>query len=150
YPAFHAAVIYVEHTLGIKLVTDAIQYEEPFSKVVTYIVIICLLILAALIMGRIYYHVIQPKGLEKLHLKIKQELYDKASRIDLACYDNPDYYNEFVLSIQEVQNRVQKTIEYLNNMSSNLVYVIMVSGFFILMDATGLIFVAVAIISTLF
>ncbi len=150
YPAFHAAVIYVEHTLGIKLVTDAIQYQEPFSKVVTYIVIICLFILAAVVMGRIYYHVIQPKGLEKLHLKIKQELYEKASRIDLACYDNPDYYNEFVLSIQEVQNRVQKTIEYLNNLSSNLVYVIMVSGFFILMDATGLIFVAVAVISTLF
>jgi ATP-binding cassette, subfamily B, bacterial len=150
YPAFHAAVIYVEHTLGIKLVTDAIQYEEPFSKVVTYIVIICLFILAALVMGRIYYHVIQPKGLEKLHLKIKQELYDKAAQIDLACYDDPDYYNEFVLSIQEVQNRVQKTIEYLNNMSSNLVYVIMVSGFFILMDATGLIFVAASVISTLF
>jgi len=150
YPAFHAAVVYVEHTLGIKLVTDAIQYDEPFSKVVTYIVIICLFIIAALIMGRIYYHVIQPKGLEKLHLKIKSELYEKAAKIDLACYDNPEYYNEFVLGIQEVQNRVQKTIEYLNNLSSNLVNVIMVSGFFILMDAAGLLFVAASIVSTLF
>jgi len=150
YPAFHAGVVYVEHTLGIKLITDAIQYGEPFSKVVTYIVIICLFILAALVMGRIYYHVIQPKGLEKLNLKIKSELYEKAARIDLACYDNPDYYNEFVLSIQEVQNRVQKTTEYLNNLSSNLVNVMMVSGFFILMDAAGLLFVAASIVSTLF
>jgi len=149
YPAFHAAVIYVEHTLGIKLVTDAIQYNKPFSIVIYYMIAICTLIIAAIVMARIYYHNYHPKGLEKLNLKIKEDLYKKAAQIDLSCYDNPDYYNEFVLSISEVQNRVKNMIDYMNNLSSNVTYVIFVSGFFILMDKIGLLFVAVAIVSGL-
>src|SRR5690606_21600232 len=106
-------------------------------------IFICILILISLLLGRIYWHVLQPKGMEKLNLKIKADLYDKAARIDLACYDDPDYYNEFVLSIQEVQNRVGKMIDYLYHVSGNITYVVMISGFFLIMDKVGLIFVAV-------
>src|SRR5690606_15918886 len=93
---------------------------------------------------RVYYHVLQPKGLEKLNLKIKEELYAKAARTDLACYDDPDYYNEFVLSVGEVQRRAGETIDYVNKISSNITTVIFVSGFFLLQDRVGMVFVAAA------
>src|SRR5690606_23951172 len=138
YPAFHAAVIYVEHTLGIMFVTDAIQFGKPFADVVLLISVIALLVLIAVALGRVYYHVLQPKGLEKLNLKIKEELYAKAARTDLACYDDPDYYNEFVLSVGEVQRRAGETNDYVNKISSNITTVIFVSGFFLLQDRVGM------------
>lgn len=149
YPSFQAFVVYFERTLGIKFITDAIQYNEPFSKVVYYMIFICTLILVSLLLNKVYWHVLLPKGMEKLNFKIKSDLYDKASRIDLACYDDPNYYNEFVLSIQEVQNRVSKMIDFLYNVWGNVAYVVVITGFFLITDIIGLIFAAVSLISTL-
>lgn len=146
---YHTIVIYIEHTLGIKLITDAIQYGEPFSKVIAYIILICLLVALALIMNSYCSTHIEPKGLEKLYKSIRAELYEKASHIDLACYDNPDYYNEFILSLNEVQTRVKNTIEYVKKLLANVTLLFIVGGFFLFMDKVGLIFVTVSIVSAL-
>ncbi|WEK56222.1 MAG: ABC transporter ATP-binding protein [Candidatus Cohnella colombiensis] len=150
YNAFQSIVIYIEHTLGIKYITDAIQYHKPFSKVIQYIIFICVLIIVSIALGRWFWHVIQAKGLEKLNLALKTELYEKAAAIDLACYDDPEYYNEFVLSINEVNNQIKKLIDQLSKLCSSVALLFVVGGFFLFMDKVGLIFVAVVVISTLF
>ncbi len=35
----------------------------------------------------------------KLYKALKEKMYEKAAELDLSCYDNPQYYNEFVLAV---------------------------------------------------
>ena len=37
-----------------------------------------------------------PQGQKKLNADMNRVLYDKAAALDLACYDSPDFYNDFV------------------------------------------------------
>lgn len=149
YYAFHAVIVFIEHTLGIKLITDAIQYQKPFSLVIQYILLITALLCVSMVMGRIYFHSLMPKQQEKLYRKMRMDLYSKASKMDLACYDNPDYYNEFVLSINEVQTRIKNTTDYLGSLSTALAQIAVAGGFFFFMDKVGLIFVLVSLGSSL-
>jgi hypothetical protein len=36
-------------------------------------------------------------------------MYERAKELDLECYDNPDYYNEFVLSLSEADKSITRT-----------------------------------------
>lgn len=150
YAFYHAFVVFVEHTIGIKLIFDAIQYKEPFSKVLIYIIIISVLLFLMFLSGRLYYHIIQVRGREKLLKAFRTYLYEKATKTDLACYDNPEYYNDFVLSINEVRTRVNNMIDYLYVLCTFLAQIIVISGFFFILDKVGLIFVAVSLFSSIF
>jgi len=150
YAFIHAVIVFTEHTIGIKLIFDAIQNKEPFSKVLIFIIIITVLLLFMLLSGRLYYHIIQVRGREKLLKTFRSSLYEKATKTDLACYDNPDYYNDFVLSINEVRTRVNNMIDYLYVLCTFLTQVFLISGFFFIYDKIGLIFVALSLFTSIF
>ena len=42
-------------------------------------------------------------------------LYEKARNVDLSCYDDPDFYNEQVLAISEVDKQIEKVLEFVRN-----------------------------------
>ena len=47
---------------------------------------------------------------QKLRLKLHKELFIKAQKIDLSCYDDPEYYNDFVWAMQEADQRLAQTV----------------------------------------
>lgn len=149
YATLHAIIVFIEHTIGIKLIFDAIQFKKPFSVVLTYIAIITGLLILLLLFGSIYYHFIQIRGREKMLKALREDLYAKAVKTDLACYDNPDYYNDFVLSINEIRVRANNMIDYLHVLFTFVTQVFMITGLFLLLDKVGLIFVAVSLISSI-
>ena len=89
----------------------------------------------------LYTQYIQLNAKEKLHKNMQMELFQKAVQIDLSCYDNPEYYNEFVWSISEATNRVDKTMEYLYKFCENISIILTTGTLFLLFNKVGLIFV---------
>lgn len=146
YPFLGAIVVFFEHTYCIKYLTDTIQYKGPFSDVVTYISVISVIVALKILCGIFYTQYIQLNSKEKLHKNIQMELFQKAVQIDLSCYDNPEYYNEFVWSISEATNRVDKTIEYLYKFCENLGVILTTGTLFLLLNKVGLIFVIMSFV----
>lgn len=146
YPFLGAIVVFFEHTYCIKYLTDTIQYKGPFSDVVTYISVISVIVALKILCGIFYTQYIQLNSKEKLHKNIQMELFQKAVQIDLSCYDDPEYYNEFVWSISEATNRVDKTIEYLYKFCENLGVILTTGTLFLLLNKVGLIFVIMSFV----
>lgn len=48
---------------------------------------------------------------EKLHLKMHEELFVKAQQLDLACFDDPAFYNDFVWAMDESQRRAVQVVQ---------------------------------------
>lgn len=147
-PALGQVEVFIEHIVGIKFVTDTIQYGQPFSKVLNYIIIVSIFIALTFIVGEIYNQSIMPKGMEKLHKALRMELYEKAVKMDLACYDNPDYYNEFVFSLNEATNRMDKTMNFASEISIYTTVLLTTGTFFMLFNKLGLFFVLVSFFSS--
>ena len=82
----------------------------------------------------------------RLYRALKEQMFKKASEIDLYCYDDPKYYNDFVLSVSESEAAIDRFLELLN-MAVQSVTVLLTTGIFYLMtDPAGILFVLASFI----
>lgn len=149
YPVVNRVEVFIEHTVGIKYITDLIQFGEPFSKALTYIIWVTIFIAATFVVEGVYYQSIQLKGREKLHKNLRMLLYEKATKMDLACYDEPGYYNEFVFSLNEAANRMDKTTDYAGQFCGAVAVVFTTGTFILVFDPLGLLFVIASVVASI-
>lgn len=142
-------VVFFEHTYCIKFITDTIQYHGSFNNVVLYIAVISAVNVLKLLMNNYYYKYVQLKAKEKIHKNLRMELFDKAVKLDLACYDNPEYYNDFVWSVSEAANRTDQTLDYIMLLADCITAVCTTGILFIILNKTGLIFILISFILTM-
>ncbi len=111
--------------LFTKKLVQEITDGNTFSTICTIIIIWCIvyLILRFLIIStdnyfRPIYTKVLLKGLEKY-------LYDKAAKVDIECYDNAEYYNEFIWA---TNNSGETVTSACNSIGAFLGYILQISG----------------------
>ena len=147
YDAFrYQGVIFLEHVLGIRYVLRCAEFHEPFSKALFYIGMILLMNILQIIPDGFFIYGWQFKYKPRLYRALKEQMFQKASKIDLYCYDDPAYYNDFVLSVSESEAAIDRFLELLN-MTVQAITVLFTTGIFYLMtDPIGIAFVFVSFI----
>ena len=147
YDAFrYQGVIFLEHVLGIRYVLRCAEFHEPFTKALFYIGLILLLNILQIIPDGFFIYGWQFKYKPRLYRALKEQMFKKASEIDLYCYDDPAYYNDFVLSVSESEAAIDRFLELLN-MTVQAITVLFTTGIFYLMtDPIGIAFVFVSFI----
>jgi ATP-binding cassette subfamily B protein len=73
-------------------------------------------------------------------------LYDKAAALDLACYDSPEFYNDFVWSVSQANPKIDDMLEKTANLISAAATVVMTGVLFVFLDWVGLAVVAFTIV----
>lgn len=58
-----------------------------------------------------YWYIHNPIMKKKLNLKMHEELFLKAHSLDLACFDDPEFYNDFVWAMNESDKRACEVVE---------------------------------------
>lgn len=133
--------------LFAKYVFDAIESEEPFINIVY----------AVLIVGG--YHIIhemfflwrfevyRPKADWTIHEGMQKELYKKARELDQSCYDDPEFYNDFIWSIRESDGRLAWIMTNFNVFPSRVLATILVLGVLVFIDfIVAIIFLAAIVL----
>lgn len=142
--------IFIEHVIGIGFVLRCAEHGEPFYKALIGVGIIMLLNLLQIIPDGFFQHSMIQKNTPKLYQALKEQMYDKAAELDLTCYDNPKYYNEFVLAVAEAEKSIDRFLTFLNSTIQSLTIVVTTGAFYLLTDATGILFVAVSFVLNFF
>ena len=147
YDAFrYQGIIFLEHVLGIRYVLRCAEFHESFTKALIYIGIILLINLIQIIPDGFFIYGWSYKYKPRLYRALKEQLFQKASEIDLFCYDDPEYYNDFVLGVSESEATIDRFLNMLN-MGMQAITVLFTTGVFYLMtDPIGIVFVVVSFI----
>ena len=147
YDAFrYQGVIFLEHVLGIRYVLRCAEFHEPFTKALFYIGLILALNILQIIPDGFFIYGWQYKYKPRLYRALKEQMFQKASEIDLYCYDDPAYYNDFVLSVSQSEAAIDRFLELLN-MAMQAITVLFTTGVFYLMtDPAGIAFVFISFI----
>ncbi len=142
YDAFrYQGIIFLEHVLGIRYVLKCAEFHEPFTKALFYIGFILLLNIIQIIPDGFFIYGWQFKYKPRLYRALKEQMFKKASEIDLYCYDDPAYYNDFVLSVSQSEAAIDRFLELLN-MAMQAITVLFTTGiFYIMTDPIGIAFV---------
>lgn len=134
--------IFFEHTYGIGYVLEAAEFHYPFRQVAQFILILAACITAGMVFAVAAGDYIQEKERPKVREKIKMLLYEKTKELDLACYDNPEYYNEMVLAISEVDKQIDRCETFLRNTASGITVFLSTGIYFLIRDRFSIVFAA--------
>ncbi len=89
---------------------NALDVSDSFLDVAVFIFALAAVYLFFFIPDQIYNHLILPVLTRRLQTKMHAELYRKAQGMDIACYDDPDFYNEFVWAMRESDSHAMATM----------------------------------------
>lgn len=134
--------IFFEHTYGIGYVLEAAEFHYPFRQVAQFILILAGCITLGMVFTVVAGDYIQEKERPKVREKIKMLLYEKTKELDLACYDNPEYYNEMVLAISEVDTQIDRCEAFLRNTASGITVFVSTGIYFLIRDQFSIVFAA--------
>ena len=142
--------IFFEHTVCIGYVLEAAEFGYPFKKVAAAIILLFVCISIGMVFTVWVGDYVRAKEGPKVSKKIKLMLYDKAKELDLECYDNPDYYNEMVLAISEVDKQIDRCIQFLCNFFAGLATFITTGIYFMKKDGLSILFAVGSFLLTFF
>ena len=142
---FHRIVIFFEHTYSIKFIIDTVQFNGPFSQVLIYIAVVAGCVGLCIGFGSWLDEYYGRKAKEQVHRGIQKELFAQAALLDLANYDNPGYYNDFVRAINEAPQHFDEMMDRVKQLCTYTFSALTAAIFVLLIDPTGFIFAAVGL-----
>ncbi len=142
------ALVFLEHTYGIKYVLEAAEFHKPFVVVVRFLAIVFAAWAASFLLSGIYQNRVSQKALPRIQKRLKDLMYEKAKDLDLECYDNPEYYNEFVLSISEAEKSITRTHQIIEAFFGAITTLLTSGIFFLTTDSPSVIFILISFLLT--
>ena len=142
----YQGIIFLEHVLGIRYVLHCAEYNEPFWKALLFIGIILTVNMIQIIPDGFFIHGWSFKCKPKLYRALKEQMYAKAAEIDLSCYDDPKYYNDFVLAVAEAESSIDRFLAMCNSIVQALTIIFTTGVFYLVTNATGILFVTASLI----
>lgn len=117
--------------LGVKFIIDEVEKGSSDKIIFGLITISAVMILSQFIKS-VFYELYAHRERESLELKIQSMLFKKAAELDLAAYDDPSFYSDFILAFENVRNFISRT--YWREYIESIVSLILVSGILISID----------------
>ncbi len=142
-------VVFLEFTLALNFVLECAEFGRPFEVAATFLLTLLAFVVLGLLFNAFLYQKLQQKAQPKIKQAIKEMMFNKAKEIDLECYDNPEFYNDYVLSVSEVDNQIGRIFTLITNLCTGLVSIVLSGAFFIGNDPVSFIFIAISFAASL-
>lgn len=92
-------------------ILNAVGDGSPFWYAVKIIALTAMFYTLGYFFDKWYTCVINPILRKKLHLRMHEELFVKSRSLDISCFDDPEFYNDFVWAMNESDTRAIEVIE---------------------------------------
>lgn len=81
-----------------------------------------------------YWQFFNPLLKKKIHLKMHGELFLHARRLDIACFDDPKFYNDFVWAMNESDSRAVRVMEDTGKVINRVIASLSIFGLMLAID----------------
>lgn len=109
----------------------------------------CGIFAAVIVIGNIgstiFYEIFLPKQRERLHYKLYTAIYEKAAKMDYQAYDNPEYYNDLVLAMNSMNERVDRVLSDAQDIIRLLTSILSITAVIASIDPLCLVFIVLCV-----
>lgn len=142
----HNLVNFLEQTICVYLILDVIETGKPYKNVLYVVGLFLLLDIAAAALSNLYEQRTKLKYLPLVQKRLKEKLYRKAGTVDLACYDDTAYYDDFMLSVSEADKAVNRAEQVVRMVFGSATVLLCYGAFFAARDVTSVLFVFISFV----
>ena len=124
----------------LRRIINGITSGEPIENVVRYVAIlgvICLTIWTALSW---FWNVESPIKRRRVAASVEKMLFRKAAKVELACYENPSFYDKYVRAMDEAYDRIINVMTTLDDLIYRTVALIANSALLFVIDPILIVF----------
>lgn len=115
-PAISSLLVSVTNVLGFKNIIQAVERKASMYEVVFFITVFLLLNTLSDFLYSIYHNRLLPKYNIILSREINVLLMKKASSLDIKCFDDSDFYNQYTRALGEANSRIIAVLNSVSNL----------------------------------
>ena len=94
----------------MKVIVKSLSEGREFSDIFRFILICGAIFCALAIYSGYVDNVVYPLKTNRLYGGIYRRLYSKAKNVELACYEDPDFYNRYTMAIDKAEEKIVAVI----------------------------------------
>lgn len=132
--------------LGVKYIIDVVTSGERLYRVFWAVGAIAVVIVLSYTLSWLFREFFWNVEREKVYYKLNKKLYEKAKSLDLESYDNPEFYNNFILTIESSSDNIQNLLGLVRNYFGNVVSLITISSILLTIDPLCLVIILAVIV----
>lgn len=131
--------------IGLKFVIDEVQNGGDSTKIVIGIALMVGILVFGEVSTSVFFELFVHREREKLDYGIQSIFYKKAASLDLQKYDDPGYYSDFILTIENSSDNIKYLLSMVKGYIGEVVSFITIAGVILTIDPVALIIVLVFI-----
>ncbi|MCD7797098.1 MAG: hypothetical protein LUG95_05705 [Clostridiales bacterium] len=132
--------------VGVKYIIDAADSENAQRKIFAAVVVVAVVIILGKTFAWIFREFYWNAEKERAYKGLNKALYKKAKSLDLSFYDDPHFYNNFILTIESSSDNIQNVLGLVRNSVGELVSLITISAILLTIDPICLVIIFVIIV----
>lgn len=132
--------------LGMKYIIDVVESGENLERIWIGVGAIAAVLVVSHLLSWLYTEFYWNIAKEKLSAGLSKKLYEKAREIDLQEYDNPDFYNDFILNIESSTESIQYLLGNVKAYFTELVLFFTIGAVIFTIDPVCLLIIVVTVV----
>ena len=131
--------------IGVKYIIDVVTEGTNLERIFYAVAVIGLVLVLSTVISWLFREFYWNMERERLYYGLNQKLYDKARSLDLESYDNPEFYNNFILTIESSSGNIQNLLGLVRMYVGHIISLITVSSVLLTIDPWCLVIILTVI-----
>ena len=131
--------------IGVKYIIDVMTSGERLYRIFGAVGVIAAVVILSRVLSWLFREFVWNAQKERCYFALNKQLYEKARSLDLESYDNPDFYNDFILTIESSSDNIQNLLGLIRNYFGNVVALVGVASVLATIDPLCLVIIFVSI-----
>lgn len=127
--------------VGVKYIIDVVTEGENLERIFIAVGIIAAIIIFSNVFTWVFREFFWNMERERVYYGLNKKLYDKARRLDEESYDNPDFYNNFILTIESSSDNIQNLLGLVRNYVGNIILLLSIGSVLLTIDPVCLVII---------
>lgn len=129
----------------LKYIIDVVEQGVDLYRIAVACISFAVVVVIGNLGNTLFYEIYRPQMAEKLHYKLYSMIYEKAANMDFEAYDNPGFYNDFVLAMNTMSTRVDDILADTQDFFTHMVSIVSITTVIVTIDPVCLIFIALCV-----
>ncbi len=129
----------------LKYIIDVVTSGVALYRIGIACAIFAVIVVIGNLGNTLFYEVYRPIQSEKLYYKLYSMIYEKAAKMDFQAYDDPEFYNDFVLAMNTMSDRVNSILSTSQDFVTHMVSIISITAVIVTIDPMCFIFIALCV-----
>ena len=112
---------FLGETYVLRMVVNTAQTAQGIDSTIRFVVILGVTAIVVNTCLRYFWNVMSPPETRKFAAHAEGMLFRKAAQVELSCYENPKFYDKYVKAMNEIYNRIDRTMQAVDGLLEKLI-----------------------------